>query len=120
MTTQELRRGNLVFEDVLKESFVTEIEEDMVWVLSNECDSVYHIDIENINPIPLTEEWLLKFGFEKLEHIQLGTIYLNKWLRVTPYLFAQWRGASIGKIEFVHKLQNVWFSLTSEELTINQ
>ena len=72
-----------------------------------------------INTIPLTEEWLLKFGFEKLEHIQLGVLYLKSQLRIKPsFMFAQWRGASVGKIDYVHQLQNLYFALCGEELEI--
>lgn len=74
-------------------------------------------DFMQYQPILLTEEWLFKFGFEKVNHIQLGELFILQWLRIKPkYMFAQWRGASVGKIEYVHQLQNLYFALTGEEL----
>ena len=76
---------------------------------------------ENVEPIPLTEEWLLKFGFNKRKiYFELGKLaislngieydngrtYFNSWtiLEKQP--------------EYVHQLQNLYFALTNEELII--
>ena len=82
------------------------------------------------NPIPLTEEILLKFGFNK--EYQKGYIgidvctsdfVLTEPLKMggwqTNYTF-QFETGSIPKfkeIEYVHQLQNLFFSLCGEELT---
>lgn len=81
---------------------------------------------DNLKPIPLTEEWLLKFGFVKskvssqfdkekltiqianeLEYHKKGRVYFNSWaiLESQP--------------KYVHELQNIFFALTGEELTIS-
>jgi len=76
-------------------------------------------------PIPLTEEWLLKFGFfsEKLYwSIQIGDVYLsivkedNTFCVGIPY---EANGTN-RKFEFVHQLQNLYHALTGEELTIKE
>lgn len=64
---------------------------------------------DRIKPIPLTEEWLTKFGFIyrslifgylKFE-IEENILYLNE----------------VGlKIKYIHELQNLYFSLTKEKL----
>jgi len=66
-----------------------------------------------IEPIPLTEEWLLKFGFEKSgDYFINNVIHLNFKTRTTlePDMFLD--------LEHVHQLQNLYFALTGEELTI--
>jgi len=81
----------------------------------------------NVSPIPLTEEWLLKFGFEKGNkywHNGLGSNIFydldNKYLRqaygtgVNITMFA----ISAMNIQYVHQLQNLYFALTGEELTV--
>lgn len=76
----------------------------------------------NLFGIPLTEEWLLKFGFEKINHRIEGIIYKKSWLRFNEYArLIDWRGGSIeSKVCFyVHQLQNLYFALTGEELTLN-
>lgn len=77
--------------------------------------------IHDYDPIPLTEEWLLKFGFENF----LGgysidgfrywpsdkefTIYEDEWMNAPDSCRVH--------VEFVHQLQNIYFALTGEELT---
>ena len=61
----------------------------------------------DLHSIPLTEEWLLRFGFESKN----------------PVLFTNSDGDSFylddTKIKHVHQLQNLYFALTGEELTYN-
>lgn len=74
-------------------------------------------------PIPLTEEWLIKFGF-----IKDGKEF-NKWCGDYEYSFSFEYGFVFGqlvdysheiKIKHVHQLQNLYFALTGEELTIKE
>lgn len=55
-------------------------------------------------PIPLTEEWLEKFD---LVYVDLG-----QFIRIYGHDFL------LSKIKYVHQLQNLYFALTGEELTI--
>jgi len=78
------------------------------------------IDIE---PIQLTEEWLLKFGFEWKGLISKGrylTIFTpcGKALVFKDNYFI-YAGITIEiQTQYVHQLQNLYFALTGEELTI--
>lgn len=74
--------------------------------------------LEYIKAIPLTNEWLLKFGFEKHNHVIDGVIYINKGLRISETFMTSFRGGFIGRIKHVHQLQNLYFALCNEELTI--
>lgn len=68
--------------------------------------------IDSYSLIPLTEEWLIKFGFErwndvynfyhKLNGVEIenGNIYVGHG----------------NEIKYVHQLQNLYFALTGEEL----
>lgn len=73
--------------------------------------------------IPLTEEWLVKFGFEKREDdfykypLCIDFIYSN--LSVLIYDGRNYFVDSHDKIKYVHQLQNLYFALTGEELSIN-
>jgi len=67
-----------------------------------------------IEPIPLTEEWLLKFGFEKgCTSWNVGGFYIDQF--GSNFEFDYRAGV---KIEHVNQLQNLYFALTGEELTI--
>lgn len=89
---------------------------------------------EFIQPIPLTEEYLLKFGFTKSdnglvfdhpapavpenEYKDLGTLYPAFFFNNRPEV-AKWMDCHTRvAIEYVHQLQNLYFALTGEELTI--
>ena len=74
----------------------------------------------NFSGIPLNEEWLYKFGFEPLyfkDNTELsfwtinGSGFLNKDFKLI-YFDVQ--------INHVHQLQNLYFALTGEELTIQE
>jgi len=83
--------------------------------------------LQDLSPIPLTEEWLLKFGF----YFDLKTDYDGYWKKykegfeIRIYKFEDYfeYGWQLGhdpiKIKYVHQLQNLYFSLTGEELTIH-
>jgi hypothetical protein len=74
-------------------------------------------------PIPLTEEWLLRFGFEKNDNNQFilmeGSVDilfnkdLNGWT-------CDGINFSINMTEHVHQLQNLYFALTGEELKLKE
>ena len=75
-----------------------------------------------INPIPLTEEWLVKFGFEK-GYSKDESNRVEGWVKDGFYLGGNYEiyysdGCAIA-FE-VHQLQNLYHALTGEELTINE
>ncbi len=79
-------------------------------------------------PIELTEDWLEKFGFEA----ERSTVYLKlKYsMNVSDYvlydretkelLFVKDNQVWLCKQEYIHQLQNLFHSLTGEELTIKE
>lgn len=82
--------------------------------------------------IPLTEEWLLKFGFhlrdgfsntfqlnvEKHQYVCSEITYSEKE-GLLRFSNGQVKGATlIPHIKYVHQLQNLYFALTGEELTL--
>ena len=77
-------------------------------------------------PIPLTEEWLLKFGFEKsggglyLTYETFEMYYINGVLGLSARVSDPNEGYIDTKIKYVHQLQNLHFALTGEELTIKE
>lgn len=74
----------------------------------------------DFHPIPLTEEWLLKFGFDShksSKELLFGSLIclerqMNELFIVNPFDKHQY------KIDYVHQLQNLYFALTGEELEI--
>ena len=73
--------------------------------------------------IPLTEEFLIRFGFEKRYEMfwRKGVIYLLMNGEKFEFRFfgADTDVFYIKPIEYVHSLQNLYFALCGEELTLN-
>jgi hypothetical protein len=74
----------------------------------------------NGNPIPLTEEWLIKFGFKK--NTDNGDLKGNdcyythqnfkRCISLPNFIYDG------TKLKYVHQLQNLYFALTGEELEV--
>lgn len=67
-------------------------------------------------PIPLTEEILLKCGFEKIDNEFVISIYQSKFVYSETMML--WRGEYLNQCKYLHQLQNLYFVLTNEELEI--
>ena len=105
MRSEELRIGNWV------KFFDEATEREM-----NGGDFMYP---DLIDPIPLTEEWLEKFGFTYDGYAWItGVLVLIKPHSNGGYYIQNWTGTI--EIKYVHQLQNLYFVLTEKELkTIN-
>lgn len=126
MKINELRIGNYI-QDFECEPYYFKIEEiikrDYYWVSyrNESCSCI----IDELQPIPLTEEWLLKFGF-----VEDSSLYFSKTLEPYCQLFYNRKDKTICigvryeaggtelKFLHVHQLQNLYFALTGEEITI--
>lgn len=99
------------------------------WVRTKQTNvefKIYHTNFDcppiikfNYEGIPITEEWLIKFGFKKtispsmmkLEDIKLMAYGNgNKW--------GVSAGAYYNSSIYVHQLQNLYFALTGKELEL--
>lgn len=80
----------------------------------------------DFHPIPLTEEWLLKFGFDKSDVFdERGYLFSNYNLNINYYTYLDWDEDNkclekYPHIKYVHQLQNLFYALTGEELTIKE
>jgi hypothetical protein len=124
MNANELRLGNLIWD--CDENTFYPIEEIKKNTQANICviyrnGSFMSIDI---NPIPITFKWLSKFGFiyDDNWHWQLGINPFTKdylldlcWIDGDEFPFYR---NGFFKIKYIHQLQNLYFTLTGEELII--
>jgi hypothetical protein len=130
MKANELRIGNYVKYDFLAMAIF-----EPEYQIENGADIQVHQNHTSFYPIPLTEEWLLKFGFKFNENkgqYETGNhfkVYSNGidiairngdfrlWWENDDdtYYNTYWTA-----IKHVHQLQNLFFALTEEELTIKE
>lgn len=118
LTENELRIGNYVSGGVNKDvAQITEIRENGVMLSEHEdCPPHYY---DWISAIPLTEEWLIKFGYEKPEFTE--STWYGKYHRIFEPIRGMYVCDTSGMtVKTVHQLQNIHHALTGEELKINE
>ena len=79
--------------------------------------------LQDLKPIPLTEEWLLKFSFfECSDNGELkgnDRFFINSKLKGSIGLSPKFTYSLTGtRLYYVHQLQNLYYALTGQELTI--
>ena len=136
MKANELRIGNLVFEKYSGTMIVMGIGENIrtsgetLYLAKQKKLPSGLYSMETVAGIELTEEWLLKFGFEigflrmkyKVYRLKTKNGYSNWFLNNNGLMtkaFYSDNGLSeyYIRIKYVHQLQNLYFALTGEELT---
>ena len=73
-----------------------------------------------IEPIQLTEEWLLKCGFE-MNRLSFSIKFeLNNFIifKIDDYFYAKVIGMEIN-LKYLHELQNLYFTHNKKELNVN-
>jgi hypothetical protein len=121
MKADELRIGNYVYNGGIESSVAYLLPND---IICNVADFNGSLNGE-VTPIPLTEEWLLKFGFGKDDFCGAYVRYDSNRLSITHDVKNNTFLADIVKYlrvftRYVHQLQNLYFALTGEELTIKE
>lgn len=120
MTASELRIGNLISDIHASDTFYAEVKQITK-------ARVYYGDFyshpNDLKPIPLTEEWLKRFGFVRKGYTSnIGKLSLHHKEHMYPNGRVYFNSLVIlEKIpEHFHTLQNLYFALAGKELTINQ
>lgn len=131
MEANELRIGDFVNYGK-KVSSVLEIRNEgvIVQILGFDNNQLIDLGERNIEPIPLTEEWLLKFGWiwneecNSYEKYPNGDARMNMAYRELNGSYTMFnyviKATICERIWYVHQLQNLYFALTGEELTIKE
>jgi hypothetical protein len=132
LSARELRIGNWVntseragvHYQICRQGIIRTINNATANITPEKCISpIVTVNFKNIDPIPLTEEWLLKFGFEIKEvgygcHANYPDFHL--WLDIDCDYWAfiiEENGKCI-ELKYVHQLQNLYFALYGNELEI--
>lgn len=132
---KELRIGNLIIVKPISHTDLPCKIEMVKDIRIRPCDTEYSIngfmwgsgdwvshEPSNINPIPLTEEWLIKFGVEG-NLISVGDLWIQYDEDYKCYYLADENGVGVNpdlEIKYVHQLQNIYQSLCQKELTIKE
>lgn len=134
MKPTDLRIGNLLYDRKFPNA-VTNIYPEEITLIE------MYPDHHGYKPIPLTEEWVDRFGFTKIAEVTWESFFAHKMvLRVMFFTDTDgipkggyWviieyahddgmRGDGVNlhrDFEYVHQLQNLWHSIAGEEIAFN-
>ena len=112
MDVKELRVGNYL--KLLGTRFGTQTIDLKKLILSSLLEN--NDSIKYFKPIPLTENWLLDFGFNIIKGWDDTFYFERSGFQIYEYSVSgyEYDGFSI---KYVHQLQNLHFALTNQELT---
>jgi hypothetical protein len=124
MNREELRIGNLIKHPQSDSKYVIVKGIHTPIYYETPTEMIDSDIFQNFKPIPLTEEWLQRFGFEnygydllcwRLGDVELVGLYTDfAWNFInTP----NDKHVQVGVLH-VHQLQNLYFSLTGSELEL--
>jgi hypothetical protein len=103
---------------------------DLSGVCTLKQSDFLNLDIEKIEPVLLTEQWLLDFGFKKRKN----RYFFDDWI-IVQIEDGNWDNPSLDFfikrdfhkkkryvtcVQYVHELQNLFYPVSGKELTIKK
>lgn len=132
INANELRVGNFIWAEddflfMTTEAEILSIDgREVFWKSVKDVNKDYTQEdlLVNIEGIPLAEDWLLKLGFKK-DYDGCPTLLIGMQRFQCSRSEFIWQQTpmndwSVFGIKYVHQLQNLFFALTGEELTVKQ
>lgn len=125
MKANEIRIGNLILFSENGTVFTVDGIGETGFDVHDEIENTW-IESETFEGIKLTEEWLLKFGFEKVDHIHgysFYTLHKSKVNKCNLDVYDDktlFMGYHVSHCKYIHQLQNLFFALTNQELIIKE
>lgn len=127
---KELRIGNYVHRndypnDLFKMRSISDDRIHLINVLEIDVvnNTIYSSDctLSELEPIPLTDKWLLKFGFEETltKVYSIDDFPSYKFTGHSFEVFAFEENNYLPDLQYIHQLQNLYFALTGTELTLS-
>lgn len=125
MTIQELKIGNWVYDSktTMFPMQVVAIGTDWIHLdfFGNEGD-VWEKYLQDVEPIPITKEILLKCGFEQINYKFFKKPYMSIYKTCDGWFVhiddVQFQTAVAIPVKHIHQLQNAYYLATNKELEI--
>ncbi len=123
LKAQDLRIGNLIdTPDGIREIDDISTKRELGHSVGFKGFNVgYYLDV--CKPIPITEEWLLKLGFE---YNNFSLLYSNRKqseydIQILDDTFVIYKyGDEIVTLKYIHELQNLFYAITGNELEMKE
>lgn len=122
MKPNELRIGNMVNLKNCNQVNIIAINDSQISYWNDGYNDIYE-NIDHFEPIPITEEWLKKCGFDEnfatINLINFYEVYFERYENDIYLMTTNNPNEYTIKIDYVHQLQNIYFTLTGNEISIN-
>lgn len=136
MKATDLRLGNYIIDDVGRIVEVTHLTLNCIEAKPVNDSGIKWTTVFRADVVPLTKEWLIRFGFQKFDCYDFGISlklvprYENNDFSILLsggefwYTTRQYDGGSndpfepVIQVNSVHQLQNIFYCLTGQELTL--
>lgn len=124
INANELRIGNYVSDNFASDSFFAQVKK----LDFTRCHyGNFHSCYSDLKPIPITEEWLLKLGFENTYNSDFQNKYelnsdrsvIHVSFKTNEPVYVYVNNSYLRYTIHIHQLQNLYFALTQKELTLN-
>ena len=126
MKANELRIGNLV--NIGYDASIARLMENSCYINTHKSEKrLIEFIYDRLRPIPLDEAWLIKMGFNRHEFKDCVQYefpgntdldFINYVPKTESFHFNSWENSNQPK--YVHQLQNLYHTLTGEELTVSE
>ena len=113
MKNTELRIGNYVNAFGTNPGIVDELYKTHLYIKWTDSTVTYSYD--ELKPIPLTEDWLKKFGFKKSIYSTKEDTHWNNGEKAIKQRNGIIYLCDV-EIKYIHQLQNLYFALTGKEM----
>jgi hypothetical protein len=119
MKANELRTGNWYLSTKFQVPVICGVDDFYEIYTRADGSAEYTVD-DIFQPLPLTEEWLLKFKWYKIMSLDKRFVFADiEYYSISADGSLYFNDAyTCTDIKYVHQLQNLYFALTGEELTI--
>jgi hypothetical protein len=123
MKANELRLGNWIeFNNFISPPNNLQVTPRMFRQLGMDLSENLDLELSGYHKgIPLTEEWLLKMGGKKVNNLDWCIMFggIEFYCRYNKFWYCSIGSVYLSdRIQFVHQVQNLYFSITNQELTI--
>ena len=121
MKANEVRLNNYVIYD--NKVYQIDTIAEVFPTLNNDKFGIGVVDWNNIKPVPLTEEWLIKFRFVRINNFNRILFKKDGFdfvaTKIKDAEGFHFRHMSLGiEVIHVHQLQNLFFAINQKELTL--
>jgi len=120
LNPKEFRIGNLIYREFSRDNKELSTITGYDFLHSEKLNEPNHlVEWKSLSPVPISNDILVEYGFEKVDHIGGYSFWLLKRDKVSIYIYdtrTELNGKWVKHIKYFNEIQNLYFSASGEEL----